>query len=834
MRAMFLSLFTFAALVAAAADSGTSLAKPLAAETVTLDGRGPGRTFEGLGGLSAGAGSRLLIDYPEPQRSQLLDFLFKPNFGASLHHLKVEIGGDVNSSEGSEPSYARTRDEFEHPRPEYFQRGYEWWLMREARKRNPGIYLDVLQWGAPDWIGDKDVPDAGDPNALTWKERIPRNRKKFFSQDNADFIAGFIQGAKKYHGLDINYCGTWNETPIKDTSVEVSRLEVPWIKLLRKTLDGRGLPEVKIIARDCGWGIVDLMERDAELKNAIYAAGAHYKRRSTPAAIRCGKPLWGSEQSAGWGGNLKCTDNHPGYGGSLGWAEARALAKMYNLNYINGRMTKSIFCYLINSYYDALSWPKCSVIGANAPWSGHYEIWLPVWAIAHTTQFAQPGWRYLDGACGVLKGGGSYVCLRSPKPGSDYSAVIETGDAKQPQTLAFRVTGGLSAATVHVWRSSAQSQFERQEDIRLAGDSFTVKLEPGCLYSLTTTTGQQKRKTVAPPLTQFPIPYRDNFDGYAPGGMAKYFADQGGTFEVAKRPEGGNCLRQTVTRRGVDWDHYPTPEPYTMIGSPSWRNYEVSCDALIEGTGYAAIFGRIKCSLVSVSEPPYGYWLKVGSDGRWELKAFRQVLASGSVSLGSNQWHKLALTFCGSRIAASIDSVEVKAIEDDSDLTAFGEGMAGLGSGWNNAQFGSFSVREIPEPAGAPRPVNLAKGKKATASSNYGNDYSARMANDGNPATRWNARQGDAAGAWLEIDFGEPTRFNRVAARQFDKRIEKYKLQHWDADQWRDAFSGQTSDECWSATFAPVKASKVRLLVLSTRSNIEPSIFEFAVYDDNR
>ena len=53
------------------------------AETLTLDGRDLGRTFEGVGGLSAGAGTRLLFDYPEPQRSQVLDFLFKPNFGAA-------------------------------------------------------------------------------------------------------------------------------------------------------------------------------------------------------------------------------------------------------------------------------------------------------------------------------------------------------------------------------------------------------------------------------------------------------------------------------------------------------------------------------------------------------------------------------------------------------------------------------------------------------------------------------------------------------------------------------------------------------------------------------
>jgi hypothetical protein len=46
---------------------------------VTLDGNSKGRIFEGLGALSAGASSRLLIDYPEPQRSEILDYLFKPN-----------------------------------------------------------------------------------------------------------------------------------------------------------------------------------------------------------------------------------------------------------------------------------------------------------------------------------------------------------------------------------------------------------------------------------------------------------------------------------------------------------------------------------------------------------------------------------------------------------------------------------------------------------------------------------------------------------------------------------------------------------------------------------
>ena len=45
---------------------------------IRIDGRSPGLKFEGIGAVSAGASSRLLIDYPEPYRSDILDFLFKP------------------------------------------------------------------------------------------------------------------------------------------------------------------------------------------------------------------------------------------------------------------------------------------------------------------------------------------------------------------------------------------------------------------------------------------------------------------------------------------------------------------------------------------------------------------------------------------------------------------------------------------------------------------------------------------------------------------------------------------------------------------------------------
>ena len=73
--------------------------------TIAIDGQDSGRIFDGVGALSGGGGtSRLLIDYPPKQRKQILDYLFKPNYGASLQILKVEIGSDVDTTEGAEAS----------------------------------------------------------------------------------------------------------------------------------------------------------------------------------------------------------------------------------------------------------------------------------------------------------------------------------------------------------------------------------------------------------------------------------------------------------------------------------------------------------------------------------------------------------------------------------------------------------------------------------------------------------------------------------------------------------------------------------------------------------
>src|ERR1700686_3428697 len=105
-RRGFLKISAGVTVAAAGLSSIPVYAQSAVATSIALNGTGTGRVFDGIGAISGGGGnSRLLIDYPKPYRTQILDYLFKPDYGANLHILKVEVGGDTNSTDGSESSF---------------------------------------------------------------------------------------------------------------------------------------------------------------------------------------------------------------------------------------------------------------------------------------------------------------------------------------------------------------------------------------------------------------------------------------------------------------------------------------------------------------------------------------------------------------------------------------------------------------------------------------------------------------------------------------------------------------------------------------------------------
>lgn len=617
--------------------------------TIKIIANSGGRVFEGIGALSAGASSKLLLDYPVEIRDQIFDFLFKPKFGASLQQLKVEIGGDVNSTDGTEPSHAHTRNEFLNPEPENFQRGYEWLLLKEAKKRNPEIFTDCLSWGCPGWIGDG----------------------IFYSQDNADYIVSFLKGAKMYHGIDFDFTGIWNERPY----------DIEWIKLLRRTLDKNGLDKVKIIAADVfNWSIATDMQNDKELNDAVYAMGIHYNERWEK------DPYSSSEIAKSLNKSIRNSEGGPWKGD---WDGFEYLVKLYNRNYIVGKSTNVITWSLITSYYDNLSIPNSGLMMAKTPWSGHYEVQPGIWAAAHTTQFVEPGWKYIDSGCGFLKKG-SYVTLKSPDE-KDFSLIIETVDTTGMQTVSFQLDRKFACKTLHVWKSTrGKCEFEKQPDLNITNNKFTIQLDGKSAYSMTTTTGQTKGNYQVPEDQSFSFPYQADFDKETIGQLPKYFMDQAGVFEVHQRQDGtGNCLKQVINQQGIEWEVGQNVFVSTLLGDVSWTDYEVHADVNIqENTGYAKLLGRIT-EVRRGGDYPDGYWFKINTSGNWVLFAGDQKMGSGTTPFSPFTWHQLSMKFKGNAITVTVNDIEVVKVTDGK----YKSGLAGLGSDFNTVEFDNFEVK---------------------------------------------------------------------------------------------------------------------------------------------
>jgi len=634
------------------------------AQTITLNGNAGGKKFEGVGAVSGGgATSVLLKDYPEKQRNEVLDLLFKPNFGASMNTLMVEVPGDGNSTQGSELSHMHTKDDLN------FNRGYEWWLMSEAKKRNKEITLDANAWGAPSWIGNGE----------------------FWSQDMCDYYVKWIQGLKSTHGLTLDAIGCRNE---KGVSID-------FVKKFRKTLDAGGWQNVRIHAFD-NWGEnkfdwVKNLETDPELRNAVAIIGSHTMSEiPTPPDViklseRLNKPIWNTEEHT-YKEGFDCEIS---------------LVKSINENFVVSGATKIVSWYLVGSVYPTEPYAETpAAMIANSPWSGFYRTREVLWGYAHYGQFAKVGWTYLNGGSGKLKDNGSYVTLKSP--GNDYSIIIETKDAKAPQQFRFSVSGGLSAKDLCMWQSNAQAQFVRQADIKTVNGEVTLTLEPGHIYSLSTTRGQQKGSFDNIPAQQpFPFPYYETFEGYATpknwGYLPHYTADIYGAFELADRPDNkGKCLRQVAPSRPISWA--PGWQPYTIFGDGNWKDYEIGADVYMNKGDSAAVMGRIMDVGSGYGTIPKGYFLQLGSDGQCRLvvsrgkkeknklvgdaeqqaliKAGKDYSEGGEKILGTakvehilpGSWHNLKLRFQGAKITAIVDGKDVLNVTDN----LYPRGMAGL------------------------------------------------------------------------------------------------------------------------------------------------------------
>lgn len=616
------------------ADSGRGGAFSGGKIRVVVDGV-EGRTFEGIGGITSNGMSKLLMDYPRAQRDDILDLLFKPFFGASLQHLKVEIGSDVNTSSGTEPSHMRSEKDFD------ITRGYGLSIAKKAREINPDIYLDALRWGTPRWIID--------------------DQKKY------RYYLNFLRGARDVYGLDFDYLGP---------DVNEGSFSRDWtVNILRPGLDRDGFSGVRLVAADSntGWEIADLAADDPALLKALYALNTHYIQESSPKALNSGKPLWLSEDLAPF--------RHKHFKGVL--EIGLRIIKMYAL----GRMVKYEIHPLIEAEYPTVPFNFKGILTAVWPWTGHYEIEPGLWMIAHFTQFIKPGWKFIDSGCGC-DGDCGYLTLRDDAS-HDYSIII-VNQSESGKEFVFKLPEELPG--FNVWETGGGECFAKIARILPDKQLLHFTAEPWAIYSLTTTTGQRKGipANPIPSGTCFSLPYTDDFSGCQPGKQPRYMLDQGGAFEVENR-SGRSALCQKITEdiKPYDWVYRSTPEPYTLFGSVDWADYRIKADVMLGAdSGYAMICGRVNNN-GKTSDPPQGYALVIRACGSWELKEGTRLMNSGMAeSFDPCGWNTLELYFKGRTILAYINGKEAIRTEDG-ELSS---GQAALGSGYHDAAFSGVSV----------------------------------------------------------------------------------------------------------------------------------------------
>ena len=627
---------------------------------IHVDGSDGGRVFGGVGAISGGGGnSRLLIDYPPAQRDQILDYLFKPGYGASLQVLKIEIGGDANSTDGAEPSIEHTRGVIN------CSAGYEFWLAEQAKLRNPNIKLYGLAWAAPGWIGGG----------------------RFWSQDMVGYLMSWLDCAKA-HGLSIDYLGGWNERGFNKE----------WYENLHTALVARH-SKIQVVGDDSGWQVADAMVEDPEFAKSIDIIGVHYSCQggdggsakschSTQNALKLDKPLWDSESGS--------QDDDSGAG---------PLVRAITRGYIDAKMSGLLNWPLLAAITSNLPYPTVGIMVAPQPWSGHYTVGKSLWVMAQIAQFTEPGWQFLEDGAGYLaddRKNGSYISLRSSR-GDDATTIVETTTAARPSQATFIINTSLQNKAVHVWSTNldapaGKGDFLHGADLHPdASGRYQFTLLPGYIYTFSTVAKAGKGEAAAPPPHTLELPYSDDFDSYKPGGEARFLSDMQGAFEVEPCAAGrvGKCLQQMAPAKPIEWQE--DSDAYTLLGDPAWANYAVSVDAEFAKPGAIVLIGRAGLQKRPQANQQ-GYYFQIADTGSWMLykgssDGAQTPLAAGTTApWGIGHWHRLGLSFDGGVLTASVDGQRVTKVQDD----AYDSGQIGLGLiGYDLDQFDNISITAV-------------------------------------------------------------------------------------------------------------------------------------------
>jgi alpha-L-fucosidase len=124
--------------------------------------------------------------------------------------------------------------------------------------------------------------------------------------------------------------------------------------------------------------------------------------------------------------------------------------------------------------------------------------------------------------------------------------------------------------------------------------------------------------------------------------------------------------------------------------------------------------------------------------------------------------------------------------------------------------------------------IDIAKGKKANATSIRGKGYKASNVNDGNPETYWATKDGQTSGDII-IDLGAETELNRIILQEYIKlgqRVQEFKVSAYSNGEWKPLIDGTTIGHKVIRKFPVIQSSQIKVTISKSKacpviSNIE-------------
>eukprot|EP00039_Didymoeca_costata_P033394 m.42146 g.42146 ORF g.42146 m.42146 type:complete len:1030 (+) comp9849_c0_seq2:322-3411(+) len=648
--------------------------------TAVIDSSAAGLSFGGIWAMSANGAARQLFEYPEPTRSEILDLMFLPATGTRWQALKVEIGGDVESSYGSMSSFKHVPDSSKAS----FKRGVQWWLMQEAKKRNPNLPLYCLSWGMPYWVGNG----------------------TFLSPGGVQYHIDYLQGAKTNYNLTFDLIGIWNEAPWSKG----------YILELRQALDTNGFQDTGIIAPDGSTDFIDAAAKDTTLADAVAAFGIHaHVLPAVEATSTLGKPYYNSENDLvdgampQWGGS-----NTPG----LSWPKA------FMQNYIEANGTATMLCPAIHGWNQNLGRHNHGPAFFNDPWSGFYQLGAPFFTQAHWTQFTEIGWKFIDSAC-AEHGNTVYAALMNPN-GTDFSFIV-VNQQDNNASINLSLGGTLSTRCGSTLQRRQSTEFDYFVDmnpvtIPCNHGHLALQLPPQSITSISSISsayvGWAKNYHI-PARERFPLPYTDTWGNQTKDEPCHMLSPIYGAFEIADGDGANMVCRQAVPQNpGPNaWTHRQNGWPIALFPSgTNYASYVVSVRGQFESApsvkdepaaislcGRVPIFAPAKCQPKDYSLGVcLTLMMKSTTAITWRVTEAQNqyhggcsgfhLLGNGTLNsqgtYDAMDWYNMTLDFSEGTVRAIVNGIVL-----GSFTTSLTSGVAAIGTAWNTAIFDSMELK---------------------------------------------------------------------------------------------------------------------------------------------